>query len=167
MMLLDDFMQEHCMHAPFKYSCVHHAYPCTYIHAHTMRIMQGFLHSLFEHKWHTFGRYMYWTLRLLDALLLAAIMHLAFELKHAPATCDRRARAGTVLLSNPDPEPNPSPDPSPTALALYPNQAPRCSPFCPSFFSTPYFSSTTCATIGRGHAAPRSPPSSPSSAPGR
>lgn len=114
MMLLDDFMQAHCIHAPFKYSCVHHAYPCTYIHAHTMRIMQGFLHSLFEHKWHAFGRYMYWTLRLLDALLLAAIMHLAFELKHAPATCDRRARAGTVLLSNPDPEPNPSPDPSPS-----------------------------------------------------
>ena len=103
---------------------------------HMYMHMQGFLHSLFEHKWHAFGRYMYWTLRLLDALLLAAIMHLAFELKHAPATCDRRARAGTTLLSNPDPNLNPSPDPSPSPIALYSNQAPRCSPWCPSCVST-------------------------------
>ena len=91
-------------------SRVYHAYHAfsMHIYAYTMRIpcpMQGFLHSLFEHKWHAFGRYMYWGMRLLDALFLAALMHLAFELKHAPATCDRRARAGTALLSNPDPNP--------------------------------------------------------------
>ena len=61
--------------------------------------MQGFLHELFVQKWHRFGKYLFYSVRLVEITLLIMQLTLAFALKSEPQNRSMFLAAATLALA--------------------------------------------------------------------
>ena len=59
--------------------------------------MQGFIFTLVQQKWNRLSRYMFYTLRVLEAAYFTCIIQLSFQLKQQPTT--RHSGFAVVPLS--------------------------------------------------------------------